>query len=262
MKTFFDVDNNVPMRKQGFRVCAFNVHAFHNFANKQTFEEIFETINNIDADVICLQEVFLSSANRQKTFKHFVSKTKYKHVYDCDPRKTVNVLLSKKKLQNVKVINLGGAGKYNRYCISAFAYIGTKKFQIMGCHLDVEDESEISRCKQMDIILSRVDYKNVIILGDLNSLRKDDYDEEEWYRIRMVDKRRNVVPKTLLIDKLESNKFVDSFVRAKTKPPSISVWSNRRVDYIFVKSKMIKHIQSYVHKTLCSDHYPVYTDIE
>ena len=68
----------------------------------------------------------------------------------------------------------------------------------------------------------------------------------------MVDKKCNVVPKTLLIEKLESNKFVDSFVRAKTKPPSISVWSNRRVDYmrLYIKSKIIKNIQSHVHKTL------------
>lgn len=262
MTTFLDVENDTPVRKQGFRICTFNVHSFIDYRSKNSIKEIFETIENIDANIICLQEVFLTSVNKRRFFELAVSKTKYKNVYECHPTKAVNVLLSKKKLQGVEVINLGGAGKYNRYCISCFTYIGKKKFQIMGCHLDVEDNSEMSRCKQMDIILDNVKYKNVIILGDLNSLRKADYNKQEWKKIEQIDANRNVVPKTLLIQKVHENGFVDSFVRGKQPPPKISVWSNRRVDYIFVKSKRIKSIKSHVLKTLVSDHYPVYADIE
>ena len=262
MTTFLDIENDLPVRKQGFRFCTFNVHSFIDVQGKNSMKEIFETIENIDADVICLQEVFLSNTNRHTLFEKFVKKTKYKHVYKCDPRKAVNVILSKKKLESVKVINLGGAGKYDRYCISCFTHIGAKKFQILGCHLDVEDQSEMSRCKQMDIILENVAYKNVIILGDLNSLRKADYNKQEWKKIEQVDANRNVVSKTLLIQKVHENGFVDSFVRGKQAPPKISVWSNRRVDYIFVKSKKIKRIRSHVLKTLVSDHYPIYADIE
>jgi endonuclease/exonuclease/phosphatase family metal-dependent hydrolase len=134
-------------------------------------------------------------------------------------------------------------------------------FQIIGTHLDVYDNTEITRCTQMDIIMKHINSANAIILGDLNSLRIEDYSPKEWNEILQIDKNRGIVTKTDLVKKIEKNGFIDSFVFSEKIPPKITVWSGRRVDYIFIKTNKKIKIETDIVKTVCSDHYPIYVDL-
>jgi len=249
---------------ESFRICTFNVHMFKDYHMNDSIEEIFEDINNINSDVIVLEEAVFFGKTLRAKFNECVSKTKYKYVEMCNKKYGINIILSKHKLSNVKVIPLGkgSVGTVNRYALSCNVKIHDKLFQIIGCHLDVYDETERTRCNQIKIILANVVLKNAIVLGDLNALRRDDYTDSQWDTIRLIDENRGVISKTNLIDLFESNKFVDSFKMSKTHPPIISTWSDRRVDYVYIGlQSQIKKMESHILKTLSSDHYPIYVDI-
>ena len=266
MDGFKNITKQIPYYKSSdvFRICTFNVHMFKDYKMKGSMDDIFEDINNINSDIIVLEEaVFFGKALRTEFNKH-ISKTKYKYMEMCNMRYGINIILSKHKLSNVKVIPLGrgSVGKENRYALKCNVLIHNKPFQIIGCHLDVYDETGESRCDQMRTILNNVESNNTIILGDLNALRRDDYTDRQWDAIRLVDERRGVISRTNLIDLLESNEFVDSFKLSKIVSPTISTWTDRRVDYIYVKLQAkINEIRSHIFKTVSSDHYPVYVDI-
>jgi endonuclease/exonuclease/phosphatase (EEP) superfamily protein YafD len=99
--------------------------------------------------------------------------------------------------------------------------------------------------------------KNIILCGDLNSLRRSDYNNEEWQYIVENDKKRNIETIEDVVNIIEHNKFIDSFnyIESQLK---VSVWSNRRVDYIFGKN--INFLSCNVCKSHSSDHYPIYAD--
>ena len=93
----------------------------------------------------------------------------------------------------------------------------------------------------------------------LNSLRRKDYTDQEWEFIVAKDLKRNVVTIEDVVPILESNNFNESFTEC-SKRLNVSVWSERRVDYIFGKN--VNFTKTSVCKTVASDHYPVYADFK
>lgn len=150
--------------------------------------------------------------------------------------------------------------KQSRYAIYAEILINKKKISMVLTHLDVFDETEDTRHSQMCEILKK--WSSIdLIMGDFNSLRKNDYSKDEWLSIKSDDKDRHVITKYKVITEIEKF-FTDSFVVCDTSPPKISVWSNRRVDYIYVNNDFDSElIGSYIYPTLISDHYPIYVDL-
>lgn len=265
MEGFINIQQSIPKTKdeKTFRICTFNVHMFIDYQNKENIDNIFDDIDKLDCDVIFLEETMFFNKSTKTKFYDFAL-SRYKCMKVCNERYGINTILSKHKIDGVKIIPLGkgSVGKINRYATSCFVNIGTKRFQIVGCHLDVYDETEVSRCKQMEIILKHIQLDNSIILGDLNALRKDDYTYTQWEKIKQIDKDRNVTSQTQLTSLIENNNFIDSFKMAHIDPPTISTWSDRRVDYIYInKNSNIDNVSSHVYKTLSSDHYPIYIDI-
>lgn len=243
--------------KRSFRFCTFNVHMFTDYKNEISFDEIFNDIEKINADLIVLEEALFFKIDK-KRFVDKVDSLKYNY-YMCNNKYGINVILSKLPLCDVKVIKLN-KGKINRYAIKTTIKINNVDFEVIGCHLDVSDDTENLRVEQMKTILSNCTTDNIIILGDLNSVNKNDYTNDEWNEMVNSDLTRKVITQNKLSEFMENNNFIDSFKLAKKDPPKISVWSNRRVDYIYIKSKEIKKISSYVYPTLSSDHYPIIAD--
>lgn len=135
---------------------------------------------------------------------------------------------------------------------------------LVGTHLDVFDESGKTRINQMNAILAEIeteinDDKKIIVAGDFNSLRRADYNNSEWNAIVAIDKKRDVKSIEDVVTVLEKQKFVESFDACDVSI-KVSVWANRRVDYIYGKN--IEFAQSGVLKSTASDHYPIYCDIE
>lgn len=100
-------------------------------------------------------------------------------------------------------------------------------------------------------------------MGDLNCLRRNDYNNEKYNIIVELDKQRNIETKTLVTDLIESREFIDSFVKIDKIPPTISVWSCRRIDYVYLGILFpYQVVNSVTVSSSASDHLPIYIDIK
>jgi len=151
---------------------------------------------------------------------------------------------------------------HHRYAIKADILINNKIIKILGTHLDVYDETEELRLRQTKKIIENID-NSFLIFGDPNALRKKDYDKKTLDFIKESNEYRDVDTVYKVTNFLESNGFTDSFVKSVNTCPIVSVWSYRRVDYIYIGNEFnYKVIFSGIYPTLASDHYPIYCDIK
>eukprot|EP01125_Pyxidicula_operculata_P009114 TRINITY_DN3018_c0_g1_i3.p1 TRINITY_DN3018_c0_g1~~TRINITY_DN3018_c0_g1_i3.p1 ORF type:complete len:181 (-),score=17.31 TRINITY_DN3018_c0_g1_i3:19-561(-) len=138
---------------------------------------------------------------------------------------------------------------------------------LICCHLDIWDETEATRFKEIQQILRyydklATDSSNFLISGDFNSLRRKDYEDERWNSIVIHDLNRSVTPQTLVTDELEKKNFVDSFQRKSLPVPQCTTWSNRRIDFMYTSPKWNLNIGGcYVYHSAASDHLPIVMDI-
>jgi len=144
--------------------------------------------------------------------------------------------------------------KVNRYAILCRIVLNDKSIDIVLTHLDVYDETEKTRTEQIMKILEKTD--NDIIMGDFNSLRKDDYTDDEINKIIECNKNRDINTVFYVTESMALNDFV-------TDKINMSVWSMRRVDYIYInKNSPYEIINTFTIPTLISDHFPVVSDIK
>ncbi len=161
-----------------------------------------------------------------------------------------------------KGVKLHQSARVNRYSLYCNIKINNKDIDIVTTHLDVFDETEETRLKQIQEIIDK--YGNdIILLGDFNSLQKRDYSEDYWDKITNDDKIRSVISQTKVTDYLKSIKMKDCYTKLHKNEPIISVWSMRRVDYIFMNKKTkYDVINCFIYPSLASDHLPLVVDIK
>ena len=272
-------DNRMPFTDcsdNAMRIMVFNVHIWKDIDNKDRYRDILEVIGKSNADIIGLIEIMLYNISFEN-LKNNLAKIGYDNVIVSNSKFGINLIGTKKlpfvSWSNIRLIK-DPIKNMTRHAL--FASIMTKKknnkiINIVLTHLDIYDETEQTRYKQIKQILHEIkhlDHKNDIIFGDFNSLRMDDYTETEWANIIDTDKQRGVTTQTIVTELIERSHH-DSFdlVSSDTEDENeenkhnITVWSNRRVDYVyFNKKSTFKVISSNVYPTLVSDHYPVYVD--
>lgn len=252
-------EKNFEAKTENVRLLSFNVHMWKNFNNKLKYEEMLELIEKSNADIVGLQEAMLFEKKISNKYKNDFLKMGYEYQVVVNEKHGINILLSKFPITQHKIIKLqqDPVQKLNRYAILSTIDIGTK-INVIVTHLDVYDETEETRLKQIKTILielNKIEQFPTIIMGDFNSLRRSDYSDEKWNEIFEHDRRRNVTPMTLVTDHLEQQKFI-------TPSLEMSVWSMRRVDYIYTRNIDTPQIQLFSSfPTGLSDHYPVYMDI-
>lgn len=250
-------------QKNMIRIMTFNVHLWKNIYNKDSTIEILDLLEKSNADIIFLEEaLFFKNDFKEKIFKK-CNDIGYKYIIAASKQFGINLLLSKYPIieHSIIILEKSNIDNHYRYAIKAHISINNKILKIVGTHLDVCDETESVRMRQIKKIVNQTD-DEFLILGDLNSLRKYDYNKEHLKFITESNELRNVKTLYLVTDFLESCYFKDSFTFMNDYP-MISVWSCRRVDYIYVGNGFNHKIKfSNIYPTLVSDHYPVYCDIK
>jgi endonuclease/exonuclease/phosphatase family metal-dependent hydrolase len=277
-------EHAVKKPKKIVRVMTYNVHGFKNMCHKKNIEPIISVIIDIDPDIFVLEEVYVHKKNESITENELIEKLKiHGFVHNTFSSNGINAVFSKHPFE-FNEINLGRDKKYKIARNALICkFIKCKNINcnlhdliFVGTHLDVFDESGELRKKQVSIILDSVkdinknisidndidnadtnDNNRIIIAGDFNSLRRDDYSDSDWEDIVKKDKKRGVKTVIDAITIIEGAGFVDSFPQCK-KSISVSVWAGRRVDYIYGKN--IKFNNSFSYKKTFSDHYPIYAD--
>ncbi|VBB18710.1 exodeoxyribonuclease III [Yasminevirus sp. GU-2018] len=262
------------------RVMTYNLHGFIDLQKKKRYEEIIEIVKLIDPDIVVFEEVWLykkSDVDAEKLIKDLKA-TKLK--YYKFSKSGINAVFSKYPFVS-RELDLGRdpvIGVPRNAIICEFLDLKLKgdddtnlkmaklaNTVVVGAHLDVFDETGVTRKNQMASILKDIDdskegnsKRRVIVTGDFNSLRKADYTVDEWNYLVDVDKRRGVTTIEDAVPVIEKAGYVESFTNCG-KQLKNSVWSGRRVDYIFGKNIQFKQCSEY--RVTYSDHYPVYCDM-
>lgn len=251
-------------KKDKIRIMTFNVHDWKDYLNINSINKIFQIITYSNSDVVGINEGFYFSNDTKNKLKEYSKNMGYNYFLECNSKYGINLLLSKHKIESHEIINLGKdpINKTTRYAIKATIQVNNKNINILLAHLDVWDESEETRLKQIKQILSDID-SSYLLLGDFNSLRLKDYSKIEWDVLKNDSELRNITIQHKVTDLIEKHKFVDSFEKINKVSPNVSVWSMRRVDYVYVGNNFPFTItNSNVFPTLVSDHYPIYIDID
>jgi len=262
-KEYINHNSNKFDNKKGIRVLSYNIQLFRDINNKYSLDKIKKLIDNSNSDIVILYEaVFFKDC--KTSFEKTFLKSEYKYIKLCNDKYGINILLSKFPIVNSKIITLikDPIKKMNRYAIKATININDKELKIIACHLDVFDETEETRKKQILQILNEID-NSYLLLGDLNSLRKSDYTQEEWIEFEYNAIMRDTKANTLVTDLIEKNNFIDCWNFINKNPPKVTVWSMRRVDYMFVGKDFMHKINNcnlLIDST--SDHFPLYMDID
>ena len=254
--------NNFIAKNNKFRIASFNVHMWLDYKCGSSYDKIIDVIKESNADIMCLQEALFFKQSKTQ-FEKDVVNIGYNYIYMCNNRYGINIILSKYKSTKTQIISLikDPIKNKKRYGTRCDFEINNKKFNIVNVHLDVFDETEITRSTQITEILKYCD-DDTILLGDFNSLRKDDYSKLEYKNILKEDLIRNVTTQNLVTSKIESDGFVDSFVYLTLDIPKITVWSCRRIDYMFLKEFTKYLVSSNVFVTHASDHFMIYSDYD
>jgi exonuclease III len=258
-----DKSNFATKQEGNIRILTFNVHNWKDYLNRNSLKTILSVIINSNADIVGLCEAMFSNADTKSIIIKKFSNAGYKFIEMCNERYGINIVFSKHKILSKKIIHLGRdpIAQQNRYAIACT--ISTPAIiNLVLAHLDVYDETEDTRFKQALKIIDNID-DTYIFMGDLNSLRQKDYSTKQWKLIEETDKDRQVCSQTKVTNLIELNNFTDSFTKLNVSCPPVTVWSMRRVDYIFIGNKFKYTINgSYIYKTLVSDHFPMYIDFK
>jgi len=279
-----NVLNKIVEGKNKLRVCSFNVHYWLSPDNKIfNLQNMLRDISAIDADVLCLQEAVLPLDMKEGTA--ITSKDQWN--YDDIIREFID--LGYKDALHCATDNQAHAGensffgnaifsKYpiiKKYSQNIKKYIQSRCFlackidipkegivTVVNTHLDVFDDSENVRYQEIKELMSEVqngEFKsdNVIICGDFNSLRRNDYNDKEWKWLSNNNQGHPL--HTKVTDFMEESGFDEVFGDNFLK---YSVWTARRVDYIWYNLSNFAVDRGNVYYTSDSDHFPIIADFE
>ena len=253
-----------PKYQNNLRIMSYNIHGFKDRSNVKQIHNIINAIKKINPDILVIQEVFLSQKNDPLTQKEIIElfssiEFQFFAFSECG----VNAVFSKIPFECQSIdLSIDPIYKVSRNALIC-KFPQYPEFVLAGTHLDPFDESGITRLKQIEQIyrglkITENKNKQFVIVGDFNSLRCADYTPAEWDEILVAGEKRKIKPIEDVIPWLESHGFIDSFNQIKKKI-SVSVWSNRRVDYIIGLN--VHFTYSDVLKTTASDHHPILADI-
>lgn len=263
VEKYKDIINFPIKNKNQIRIMTFNVHNWTNYIGAKSMDNIFKLILQSNADIIGINEGLYFTKGSKAKILEYSQLLKYKYLLECNNRYGINLILSKYPIVSHEIICLGKDPIHNenRYAIKATIKIDDNLLNVLVTHLDVWDETESTRLKQMELIFEKID-ESYLLLGDFNSLRKKDYTKTEWNDLKTDAIFRGLKIQHKVTSFIESNKFTDCFVKLNKPCPKISVWSMRRVDYIYIGNKFNHElIDCKICPTIVSDHYPIFVDV-
>lgn len=275
MQVFKNV--NIPEKKRNiFRILTYNIHYWTDPYGKDVrHDDITKIITRISPDVFGLQEVLIpgdgetdsyssdnwSIKNTLKPFERAGYTIFSKKLNSAmSKRKTGfgNVLGYRQSMSTMSSITFQDPKEKRGAVIGEFEPFPGCHLVIANTHLDVYDNTGETRRMQITTLMNHLHdyYPNTpkMIIGDFNCLRRNDYEED--VRTWLESNSPSIDYDTVKL--IEKNGYTDLFVDKDLK---YTVWSGRRVDYMFVKDFPYTVSATYALYSDASDHIPLIVDI-
>lgn len=263
---------------------------------------VLDVIDNLQADILCLQEVRFRSKQEWEDYKKILRTMGYKYGLDAfaDMRHHVqndksffgNWIISKYPLTKnphvqhfnnqydaTKLKNAARDHAYRCFEQTTTSTPSGETYSIYTLHLDVFDESEQIRLKQIQELVDATEQDqsdHVILTGDFNSVRPQDYRDGQWELIQKDNASRtsfwadstlgSATTPTMVLDYLQEHGFVDCFTKNNMEGPQFTTWAGTTIDFIMIKDKKEENPlpidDCNVYYNADSDHIPVIMDIK
>lgn len=261
-------NGDVPAKSADvLRVATFNVHYWKDTFEKANDAAIWSTIQAVNADILCLQEVsmredFMSKANAAGYARSFFCETATLFHAPFG-----NTILTKAPAIQEEENQLLGVFNNEDRCYTRIVVPRPQRsaFAVYNIHLDVFDDSEATRVAQIQLLLARIrtDPLPVIVCGDFNSISRADYPPAVWNWILQTDASRKIATQTKAQDLLRSSGLTSIFTLLQRPPPPSTVWPGRQVDFIFLDAKWNPNdiLGAYPYFSPASDHLPLIVDL-
>jgi len=253
------------------RVASYNVHFWTDVWERMNFLSVSETISALGAHLVGLQEVLASATGRADSngwsipdvFSSFVGyRASFYPASKVQARNNTsfgNALLSQTL---VPVVNRGGllltGTTENRNMLYSEVLLPTGEVLSVGVvHLDVNDATGATRKRQIHSVLQYLDDyakgKPTILMGDFNCMKREDYTDAQ---IAWLERNSNAGADFESIQGVLDAGFEDLFAGT-----TYTVWTGRRVDYIFTRNCSFDVVGKYVIPSGASDHFPLVVDL-
>lgn len=227
---------------------------------KMHLKKSLEAIKTINPDIVIFQE-YTIKADRDLEQLHYNH-----HHFIKTAGYFGNAIFSRFPFRTIKEAFYTTTYQEPRCYIAAEIILpNNQPITIYGTHLDTFDNSEQTRHIQIqELINATSNTKNVIITGDLNSIRKEDYDTKTWGLIKndFTNRTRQQEVPQLVSSHLKQGGFADCFSFAHLEKPKYTVWNGTVVDYILLKNWELPLAGCYVYYSNASDHLPIIMDIQ
>ena len=278
-----DLNQSIPKNLPPgvIRLVTYNVHMWSRpeasipVWQNDDFNAILTTIEAVDADILVLEEVFFdpSHTDFKERFEAEIARMGFKYTSFCKAHEAFavgaffgNYLLSKLPIVSNKVLTLEQNKEGRCAIVTTIQLPSNQQLVVIGTHLDIYDETEQVRMRQVQQILKYVETdlsgSNVVITGDFNSLRRSDYTDEEWNFISIQDSARGVTTVSNTTNLLELAGWKTSFAKLNAVSPKSTTWPGRTVDHIYFNPGFkLQLLGSYVYHDSASDHLPLLVDL-
>lgn len=247
----------IPQKNSGdtstLRIATYNVHYWADPNEKPNFQGIMQTIKEINADVLILQEVVVFDeqvlTQAFSSLGYVVDFTTFGATTNNTKKPFGNMIIARPGLITKSVVKTFDADQsdlHERRCFitTTLQLPHNKHITIVGTHLDVWDNTGHKRVLEVQELINVFQQNsNTIIAGDFNAVRKQDYTYRvngilAWQLLNEAHMQRVGCPiATQALALLETHGFVDCFTHINTQPPAFTAWSGTIVDFLFINKK-------------------------
>lgn len=260
-------NSSLKKQKDALRLTTWNVHEWKPAkSQKNTRPTIEKAIKRFNADIIGLQEVVGKSA---KSSEWSASSC------DADPG-THEVLRNEIwmdkafKTLEIKKVDLGTSRSERCMIMAAVEIRQSEDPLIVGVvHFDADSGKErLKNVKKATASLEQMGRKhktkNIVLMGDFNSYRRQDYNKEQMRQLQNLKEDRPQGMRIFeVLDFLKKQGWKDTFEWANQTPPINTNSYGGRIDYIFLHPKFVKNVsvKNYPFYSTASDHVAILSDL-
>lgn len=239
------------------------------------FDAVIQTVKNESPDFLTINEANGFDANDSQKLKDFSEKTSlpYYHLALSGEYDYHVAVFSKKPFKELKEIK-----PLMRAAISVLIETDFGELSIIGTHLTPYTED--LRLPEVDLIAGeQKQFKNRILIGDMNSLSPTDGYKEEiikgFNEMQMKKYTTDGKLRFYVVSRIKSLGYIDTAIifnkeKESTAPTSLNEYqahSDMRLDYIFVSESLKDKVANYsvIKNSLtdrASDHYPVTVELQ
>lgn len=240
--------------KDVLRLMTWNVHEWRNSRKEVTENKLKEQIRNLRPDVLAIQE----ATGKSEGIGCKADMGSYGETLRND-------LVIRKQIN--KFLEISVPLGYDRCMIVAGIEIAGEKILIGNLHLEVKSSKK--RLENIDTAVNAIEKlavenetKNIIILGDFNSYRLQDYKDESYRDLE--DIKSNYGEKMNIFESIkyiESKGYRETFDIRKVLHPANTNLYGGRIDFIFVSPNFSLQLKdTYAYYSDLSDHTAIVAD--